>query len=409
MIFWPPPVPGQGIADGNSPVTPMFFPAAGTFGLGQGALPYEIPVRWYYCQPQAQILPFPTAFTSAGWDMEGEWNSPIGEVNTLGRFLVRVRNRTPTSATGQRTCNSPDQWANGLAGPPSVAVRYDDQGIPFCCGTQIGAPAAGNIGFREFPVTASSNGIALGGYAVAGYLFAFGEPTYPLPSAASLGFVGTPPPGGAIVASGSSRPARGSLVCTAPIVPVFAAANICLAGVLPRAGTLILSAIVPSYGTVIFAGVAVPSSAFVLTGEIPADGYFVLGNAVLMVPSIISGESLPQTGSIYLNYAYPPPAITVTSIFTGDRPTLTTTFTRTGVAVSTGLLVVITTTKDGANPTSPPSITYGGSPMTLDSTLYSGGYAARSSIFSIPVSTGSASLVFTGPLGSFVPLDLRDL
>ena len=170
-------------------------------------------------------------------------------------------------------------------------------------------------------------------------------------------------------------------MCTAPIVPVFAAANICLAGVLPRAGTLILSAIVPSYGKVIFAGVAVPSSAFVLTGEIPADGYFVLGNAVLMVPSIISGESLPQTGSIYLNYAYPPPAITVTSIFTGDRPTLTTTFTRTGVAVSTGLLVVITTTKDGANPTSPPSITYGGSPMTLDSTLYSGGYAARARYF----------------------------
>ena len=167
-------------------------------------------------------------------------------------------------------------------------------------------------------------------------------------------------------------------------------------------------AIVPSYGKVIFAGVAVPSSAFVLTGEIPADGYFVLGNAVLMVPSIISGKSLPQTGSFYLNYAYPPPAITVTSIFIGTRPTLTTTFTRTGVAVSTGLLVVITTTKDGANPTSPPSITYGGSPMTLDSTSYSGGYAARARYF--PSRFRRAPEAWSLPARwLFVPVDIRDL
>ena len=167
-----------------------------------------------------------------------------------------------------------------------------------------------------------------------------------------------------------------------------APSNINFASFLPQKGVLIFGATIPAVGKQVYASIGIPEYLFAMGESVPSAGTFVVGGSAIDISSIA------------LNYVVPAPVITVTQVAGGIRPTLTATFTRAGVTVSTGLLVVITTTKDGSNPTIPPTVTYGGTPLVQQSTLFSGGYAARSTIFSLPVSTGSASLVFTGPLGT---------
>lgn len=121
------------------------LPARGTLGLGLGCTPYPCKVRWFYCHPDAKDFPFANAFGSATWDMENEWNPGIGEVHEFG-FLTWQNGRAPTTATGQSFCGKPEWWINGVP-KPSTGMRVDDQGVPFCCKSQLGAPAVGSVMF----------------------------------------------------------------------------------------------------------------------------------------------------------------------------------------------------------------------------------------------------------------------
>jgi hypothetical protein len=259
MYFWLPPQAGRGQPAPSGPITPEDT-NFGSVGLGAGASGYPVPVRWYYCQPGARFLPFPNAFVSAGWDMEGEWNSPLGDINEHGRFLQRVRNVTPTTATGQRSCNSPREWSNGQNGPSVLPVRYDNQGIPFCCGTQVNAPAAGNLGLLRRIV----------------------------PQYSAIGQSAAVPSGGAICVSMPS------------VAPVAAAGNIGFAGFLPALGSLILGEIIPPYGDVAFATIGIAEGAFTLGEPVPEVPSIVIGAAELPIGSVVLGEPVPEVAPLGL-------------------------------------------------------------------------------------------------------------
>lgn len=100
-----------------------------------------LPVRWYFCDPDAQLLGMETPFTSANWDpRKGEWDG-LGEV--VGATRTWDSGSTPTWATGQGLCGSPDRWESGWEeGEEIPELEYDAQGMPLCCGSDlpIGGP-----------------------------------------------------------------------------------------------------------------------------------------------------------------------------------------------------------------------------------------------------------------------------
>ncbi len=130
-------------------------------------------VRWYFTEPGAAAMPFPTAFASSNWENEWSWNGPIGENQQLYTHAWS-NGHTPRSVNGQRPCGTADQFANGfpkntfapaLNWPLPVApatsllwgsntnpglIMYDSQSIPLCCGNR-NAPAAGSLRWGRNP------------------------------------------------------------------------------------------------------------------------------------------------------------------------------------------------------------------------------------------------------------------
>jgi hypothetical protein len=366
MIFAPPPPPAVGV-EGPATPTPPLQPAPGSIVLGLGGSPYPVPVRWYYCQPEARMLPYPTAFCSAGWDRESEWNAPIGEVNTLGRFIRKRRNVTPTTATGQSTCNSSTEWAEGLAQFSVAPVRYDDQGIPFCCGTQIGAPAVGKLIF-DFIFPGPEGAFKMDG---------------PAPAVASA------------IVMGANLPARNTITMGFPSVTV-APANISFTGFLAHAGVLVFGAVVPAAGELVFLAIGVPSGSLVQAGSVPAAGDWVIGYGKIAAGNVELGETLPDYAAV-IWIGTVPDAIAATVLTSGVTSSLSAVHVTATLTIPAGYLVVAVITKNGSNPLGNPSCNVAHSAMTLLDTLYAGGDQARLSIFGLAVPAQSSTVTIMAP------------
>jgi hypothetical protein len=48
-----------------------------------------VPVRWYFCAPEAEPLPFPTRFNSANWDSQKGQEAFLGESRLVPRPYVK--------------------------------------------------------------------------------------------------------------------------------------------------------------------------------------------------------------------------------------------------------------------------------------------------------------------------------
>ncbi len=275
MYFFPPFIPGVAEPSPAPTIPPptLPVPATGRLGFGQGGDRIPVRVRWFYCQPQAKILPYPHAFASAGWDMSSEWNPYIGEKQQFDEFPTYARRNTPTTATGQRTCGTAEQWLNGLPAPAQIAVQYDDQSIPFCCHTQVGAAAIGNLGFG--PQT--------------------------LPQIQAIAWQGNKPAGTGALVIGATIPAMQSIGLTRLQIS-FPTGNLVLSAKTFAIGNLSLSAKLPPSSSIGLGPSSIPSlSAISVTSMIPATGNVSLSCVTPPQGNIGVSAKLPAQGSIYFS------------------------------------------------------------------------------------------------------------
>jgi len=81
----------------------------------------EIPVRWYFCKPNARIFPHYTRFGSGNWAGDKyDWRG-AGEVAEIPRPWSN--GETLALADGQHFCGSVDDFAQGAAFDPSFNAR----------------------------------------------------------------------------------------------------------------------------------------------------------------------------------------------------------------------------------------------------------------------------------------------
>lgn len=97
--------------------------------------PDTVTIKWFFCDPAASNLPFPTAFCSSNWDTEQDWNSDIGEVPmTTPNWNA---GETPPTASGIKACGRPDFFLNGFPRGTFSHVLYDVFSIPICCSVPV--------------------------------------------------------------------------------------------------------------------------------------------------------------------------------------------------------------------------------------------------------------------------------
>lgn len=96
----------------------------------------EVPVRWYFCDDNAPLLPFPTRFASGNWSREKTGWKGVGEVEGAKRSYVK--GERPMWATGKGLCGTPGRFAAGWAASESVpTLPRDETGAPICCGVPM--------------------------------------------------------------------------------------------------------------------------------------------------------------------------------------------------------------------------------------------------------------------------------
>lgn len=289
------------------PVGPIVIPpnaATGSVGLFTGSL--RIPIRWYWCAPDAEYFPHPTCFGSAVWDAEYEGcDFHAGE----DRFAVHKwsNGRTPLTATGQgHFCGTPQDFVSGFPYGSYAGIQYDDEGIPLCCATQRGAPAGGSIGLTS-SLTLASGAIGLFGLPVASPflvlasldLLAYGNLTLGglVPGEGKVVFGSWPPPTGAVVVA-SAGVADGK-VALAGLVPADGKVTL---GEVPRDyGAIVLLGVVPSQGTIGFGGAGLADGSFVLSGIAPTPDGVVVGGDLPAIGSIIAAGLSVADGGIELS------------------------------------------------------------------------------------------------------------
>jgi hypothetical protein len=88
------------------------------------------PVRWFFTDPGAAVLPFPTKFASGNW-AEQKWTWPgVGEVLPRDRRWKNGANFD--GEPGLVWCGTPEQFFNGDTYPPPPFPRTSN-GAPYCC------------------------------------------------------------------------------------------------------------------------------------------------------------------------------------------------------------------------------------------------------------------------------------
>lgn len=111
------------------------------FGTDPGQI-YK--VRWYFCEPTALDLGFPTPFTSRDWDQWEVWPD-IGEVQYAPRHYDNFVMPVPVAGTG-KPCGDPEVWAKGYQGHIPPDFPRNMFGVAACCGgfiAPLGEPTFG--------------------------------------------------------------------------------------------------------------------------------------------------------------------------------------------------------------------------------------------------------------------------
>jgi hypothetical protein len=93
--------------------------------------PIQATIRWYRCQPGAQVMPGVHAFGSRNWLTDHSTSFDIGEV--AGAPRPWDRGVTIPGATGTHRCGTADEWRNGVVYPPAHLSEHDANGLSTCC------------------------------------------------------------------------------------------------------------------------------------------------------------------------------------------------------------------------------------------------------------------------------------
>lgn len=109
-------------------------------------------VRWYFCEPGAQLLPFPTIFASTVWnDVYENAEQNIGEVPRQGTAKF-YNGKAPLGASGQHYCGTPADFQQPKVWNPNAPfARRGFSGLPACC-ARVTTAAIAFVGGRSFAV-----------------------------------------------------------------------------------------------------------------------------------------------------------------------------------------------------------------------------------------------------------------
>ena len=296
------------------------LPATGSFGFNnprKGGFPLK--VRWYFCRPEAKLLPFPTAFCSANWDAEPEWNPTVGELHHF-HHQPWSNGRRPLSAFGVTYCGTPLQFAEGVQ--KYCPTTVDFFGLPRCCGPNI---AGGAFVLNGLSPASSAGAIVLSpsrALPPAIGRFALSPVQGLLPGNIGVRDSGKlPQPVSYIAMSKPSMPwPIGSIVFVGP-----PPSRLNLAAFLPAQGGIGLGGRVPTFSPVAISKPALPSQVLALTGTLPQPGSIFLASfegsqagtsAIVLSPAPalahnfgafgLAGSFVAQQNGFGLNQASPP-------------------------------------------------------------------------------------------------------
>lgn len=258
-----------------------------------------MPVKWYFCKPGARLLPFPTAFCSANWDSDLEWNPTLGEPH---HWIPQKwsNGKAPLSAFGQRYCGTPEQFLSGI--DHYCPTHVDGFGLPFCCS---GIVPAGNIGFTSptppplissivfSPAIATPPILITGSFVLNKHIrdqlgrvglgggkqpFLRGSIGLSLPKPPGLGLNRGNVQFVAITSIGLGKPTfpypLGFFVLTGP-----PPSRLNLTAFIPATGSIRLGGDLPQVGEVVMARADLSSGELVIAGNLPQAGDVVFGSA----------------------------------------------------------------------------------------------------------------------------------
>lgn len=89
-------------------------------------------IRWFFCEDDAQVLPFDNIFTSRNWSALGDIEVPLGEVGA-GAARTWVDGSTPWVWRDNLVCGSADRFATGQLFSTREDFAPLNWGIPPCC------------------------------------------------------------------------------------------------------------------------------------------------------------------------------------------------------------------------------------------------------------------------------------
>jgi hypothetical protein len=93
-------------------------------------------VHWFFCEPDAGILPFPTVFNSGNWWSDKTIDSPLGEVR--GDPRPWRNGQPPAPYEGVQPCGTAEEFFRGTADPPVPPIERLANGMPVCCAPEVG-------------------------------------------------------------------------------------------------------------------------------------------------------------------------------------------------------------------------------------------------------------------------------
>lgn len=173
----------------------------------------EVTLKWYFANPDAVVLPFPTVFNSLLWAGNPWELSGPGEV--YNAFRNSTTQRPAPGVSGQHQCGSAEDFAEGTVYDPALPpIVYNATGLPVCCNPPVigqGGGAGGGIGTVGYtpPITGFGGGAGGG----------IGDVTYTPPIVGMGGGVGG---GIGTVTYYPPGPTPGTDCVTAPPVPLGA-------------------------------------------------------------------------------------------------------------------------------------------------------------------------------------------
>jgi hypothetical protein len=98
----------------------------------------EVDVQVYRAAPGAPSLGFPSSFLSLDWtdnNADEPWAADLGEV--WGEPRPYSFKGPLVAPNYDHVCGTPEEFATGCNFLPLLDVKYDDQGLPVCCGQPL--------------------------------------------------------------------------------------------------------------------------------------------------------------------------------------------------------------------------------------------------------------------------------